>query len=253
MNDSILIGKQVVLELLMKSPHKIEKVWIQKNRFKNVNEILKLCQNNKVKYQFVPKEKLDKLTQGKHQGFAVKVFLPGFIDEEKILSLLKQAKFPVILALDEIQDQGNIGSIARTLYSLGGTGLIFTKYRSAQLGIRAYKSSSGALTHLPIARTVNLKRFFQYCHEDNVWIYYGGTDKGAINLYEAEISFPAVLVLGNEEKGVKPSIRKMCHQGLKIPMLGEFDSLNVAQAAAIFMGEFLRRWLFICSENNFNF
>ncbi len=250
MDNSILTGKQVIIELLSKAPSKIEKIWIQKHRHKDVKKILELCQNNKVKYQFVPREKLDSITRGRHQGFVAKVFSPGFLETSEILSLLGKARLPIILALDQIQDQGNIGVIARTLYSLGGVGLVIPKYRSAQLGDRAFKSSSGALAHLPIARTVNLKHFLQLSQDKDLHFYYAGTDQNCADLYKADIYFPLILVLGNEEKGVRPSIKKMCHQGLTIPMHGGFDSLNVAQAGAIFMGEFLRRWLNTIQSKN---
>ena len=68
MKSDILYGKRIVMDMLSKSPSKIEIVWIQKTRYKDVNEILKSCQNNKVKYQFVPKEKLDRICPKKHQG-----------------------------------------------------------------------------------------------------------------------------------------------------------------------------------------
>ncbi len=243
MKDFILSGKQVVLDLINNAPEKIEVVWIQKNRLKNIKQIIKLCQSLKVKYQFVPKEKLDKLTQQNHQGLVAKVFAPGFWNENQLTKVVKKSRFPVLLALDEIQDQGNIGVLSRTLYGLGGAGIIIQKYRSAQLGERAFKSSSGALYYVPIFRPPNLKQILKFCRENKFWIYYAGTDPDTENLFEVQIDFPCVLVLGNEEKGVRDSVKKMCHRGLQIPMLGDFDSLNVAQAGAIFLGEFLRRWL----------
>lgn len=243
MKEFILSGKQVILDLLRKTPEKIEVIWIQKNRVKNIKEIIKLCQSLKIRYQFVPKEKLDKLTTQNHQGLVAKVFEPGFFDEHQVTHVVKKANFPVLLALDEIQDQGNIGVLSRTLYGLGGAGIVIQKYRSAQLGERAFRSSAGALYHLPIFRPSNLKQLLSICQENNFKIYYAGTDPDTENLFEAKIDFPCVLVLGNEEKGVRDSVKKMCNNGLTIPMLGDFDSLNVAQAGAIFLGEFFRRWL----------
>lgn len=243
MSANIVFGKHIVLDMLNNSPSKIEIVWIQKNRSKDINEILKSCQNNKVRYQFVPKEKLDKICGKRHQGIAAKIFLPGFIDEYELISMLNSSKLPLILALDQVQDQGNIGALARTLYSLGGSGIVITKFRSAQLGDRAIKSSAGALLHLPVARTQNLKFFLKLCAENGIFTYFSGTKDYCESVYSVELNFPAVLVLGNEEKGVRKTIRDKCQMGLKIPMLRDFDSLNVAQAGAILMGEFLRNWL----------
>ncbi len=239
----LICGKQVILEILTKNPEQIEVIWIQKNRWRDVKKILALCQNKNVKYQFVPKEKLDKIFLKKHQGIGAKIFSPGFVDEYELISTINTSPLPLIIALDEVQDQGNIGTLARTLYALGGAGIVLTKFRSGQLGDRAVKSSSGALLHLPITRVSNLKNFLKLCKKENLWLYYGGVDRDSEDIYDAHIDFPAVLILGREEKGVRPTITKLCHKGVKIPMQRNFDSLNVAQAGAILIGEFLRRWL----------
>lgn len=165
------------------------------------------------------------------------------MDEYQIISRMDDSELPLILALDQVQDQGNIGGLARTLYACGGCGIVLTKFRSAQLGERAIKSSSGALLNLPVARVSNIKTFLSICTDSGISIYYSGIDDDCHNLYSVSVSFPAVLVLGNEEKGVRKSVRDRCKRGLKIPMLRAFDSLNVAQAGAIFIGEFLRQWL----------
>ncbi|GAB6162574.1 TrmH family RNA methyltransferase [Desulfothermus naphthae] len=243
MKSDILYGKRIVMDMLSKSPSKIEIVWIQKTRYRDVNEILKSCQNNKVKYQFVPKEKLDRICPKKHQGIVAKIFSPGFVDEYELISRLKGSKLPLILALDQVQDQGNIGALARTLYGLGGCGMVITKFRSGQLGERAIKSSSGALLHLPISRTQNLKSFLDLCANNNIFTYFAGIYENCEDVYSINLKLPAVLVLGNEEKGVRRTVRDKCLMGLKIPMLRDFDSLNVAQAGAILIGEFLRTWL----------
>ncbi len=214
---------------------------IQKSRKKDLSLILSLCNKNKIKYQFVPQKKLDELCNINHQGIIAKIFPPGFLSPDQIWNRLKKAKFPLLLALDQVQDQGNIGVLARTLYCLDGAGLVITKHRSAFLGERAFKSSSGALNHLPVVQVTNMADFLKSCQEKGCLVYYAGIEDNCKNLYEIKVNFPAVLVLGNEEKGVRPKVKSVCDIGIKIPMINEFDSLNVAQAGAIIIGEFFRQ------------
>ncbi len=242
-SSQIITGKKVVLEFLLNSPQKIELLLVQRNRIKDIKELLELCQKQGVRYQFVPVELLNRISSFCHQGFVARIYSPGFIEEEDVITRLDSASFPVALALDQVQDQGNIGALARTLYCLGGASLIITRNRSAHLGERAFKSSAGALGHLAVARVTNLKRFLRLCGNKGVWRYYASNETDCISIYKIEVKFPLVLVLGNEEKGIRPSVKKACDVGVKIPMLGNFDSLNVAQAGCIVLGEFFRQWL----------
>jgi 23S rRNA (guanosine2251-2'-O)-methyltransferase len=137
-----------------------------------------------------------------------------------------------------------LGTLIRSLYAFDTAGLILTKDRSAHLGDRASKTSAGTLNHLPISRVTNLARFLRTCQDKDYWIYYAGLDSSCHNLFETPVSWPAILILGNEHRGVRPGVAKECTLGLKIPMLQSFDSLNVAQAGVIFIAEFLRKRLY---------
>jgi 23S rRNA (guanosine2251-2'-O)-methyltransferase len=74
-------------------------------------------------------------------------------------------------------------------------------------------------------------------------VYYAGTDDTCQSIFSVSLSWPAVLVLGNEEKGVRPLVAKSCQTGVTLPMAGCFDSLNVAQAGSMLLTEFLRQHL----------
>lgn len=238
---NIISGKQAVKEFIARSPQQIEVIFFQEDK-RNLGPLVRICQENKIKFQYVPKQKLDRLTKIPHQGILAKIFPIGFYDESSILDRLSKAKLPLLVALDQVQDSGNLGALARTLYAAGGAGLVITKNRSASLGPRAYKSSAGALSKLPISRITNLARFLKFC-QGRINRYYAGLDESCLNAFEVDINWPAILVLGNEEKGVRPGVKKYCDHGLNIPMFNSFDSLNVAQAGCIFIGELLRQWL----------
>ncbi len=243
MGHTTVAGKRAVKEILQNSPQKVETVYIQEGRKRETAFILNLCRKYGIKYQVVPPAKLDDLTEHKHNGVVAKSFAPGFLDEKSIVDQLYRRPIPMLLALDHLQDQGNVGALARTGSALGIAGMVLTKDRSASLGSRAMKSSAGALERLPVARVTNMARFLEQIKEKGGTAYYAGQDEGSVNIFSLQLCWPAIVVLGNEEKGVRPGVAKRCDQGLHIPMPGGLDSLNVAQAGAMIMAEMLRQWL----------
>ncbi|WP_051564452.1 TrmH family RNA methyltransferase [Desulfovermiculus halophilus] len=238
-----IFGRQAVMEALHRAPETLEAVLIQENRKKDVQPVLALCREAGVKFQFVPKSKLDGLSKGAHQGYGAKCFQPGFVSSLELIESAPKARLPVIVALDQVQDSGNVGTLARSVYALGGCGLALMRHRGASLGQRAHKAASGALSMLPIARITNMARFLATCQDRNIGTYYAGTDERCRSIFATEIIWPAVLVLGNEEKGVRPLVAKSCTAGVTLPMSGAFDSLNVAQAGSMLLAEFLRQHL----------
>ena len=238
-----LTGRQAVLESLRRAPETVETVLIQENRKKDVQPVLSLCRQAGVKFQFVPKSRLEGLSLGAHQGYAARCFEPGFCTPDQLMDRVFVAELPVMVALDQVQDSGNLGTLARSVYALGGAGLVLMRHRGAALGQRAHKAASGALNYLPITRVHNMARFLMSCQERNITAYYAGTDSGCSSVFATSVSWPAVLVLGNEEKGVRPLVAKSCQAGVTLPMAGGFDSLNVAQAGSMLLTEFLRQHL----------
>ena len=110
------------------------------------------------------------------------------------------------------------------------------KHNSVFLGAAAVKASAGALPLLPVARVPNLGRALETLQEEGFTVYSTG-DEGR-SVFETTLKLPAVLVLGNEEKGVRPGVEKHAGESLRIPLARDFDSLNVAQAGAIFIAAF---------------
>lgn len=241
-DENVILGKNPLLELLRLTPQKVETVFIQEGRQKKIHDIKDLCKEHKIRYQIVPKVFLDKMGMG-HQGLGARIFTFGFVDAHDLLQAAKNSDLQLILALDQLQDPGNIGALARTLFALGGTGLVLTRHRSASLGPVAVKASAGALNHLPVSRVANLSKYLELAMENGWHIYGTGLDETGQNLYLGKFEQPMILVLGNEEKGLRPGVVKRCKSILFIPLSSGFNSLNVAQAGAMIMGEILGRKL----------
>ena len=148
------------------------------------------------------------------------------------------AKGRRILALEAVQDPGNVGTLCRTLYALGGAGIIMPRHNSAYLGPAARRAAAGALEHLPVARVTNLGHALDSAEEAGLTIYGAGGQpgSGSLDAFAEPMCLPAILVLGNEDKGLRPGVAKRCAHMLRIPLARTFDSLNVAQAGAILLG-----------------
>lgn len=239
-SSDLVPGRKPVLELLRADPERVDSVLVQQGaRGAEPDEIIALCKELRIRFRFQPKADLDRLFPGNHQGVLARCAARPFMDLDEFLEVLPGAPLPLAVALDQVQDPGNVGALARTLYALGGAGLILPKDRSAFVGPAVAKASAGAIHRLPVCRVTNLARALDEC-ADALLTIYGAMAQGAENAFEARLDMPAVLVLGNEEKGIRPNVAKRCRRALAIPMAREFDSLGVAQAGAILMAAFAR-------------
>jgi 23S rRNA (guanosine2251-2'-O)-methyltransferase len=239
----ILLGPKPVLETLRAHPERLETVFLQESRSGRIGEIIALCREQGVRYKLLPRERMDLLFPGNHQGVAARNSAVTLLDLDTVLSRTAGAVLPVALALDQVQDPGNLGTLARTMAGLGAGGIILPKDRTAPLGLGAVKASAGTLATVPVARVVNLTRALQRCRDEGFGVYCAMQGEGSMSVYDVELELPAVLVLGNEDHGIRPGVAKACDQRLQIPLPGGVESLNVAQAGAMLLGELHRRRL----------
>ena len=237
-----LPGIKPVLELLVSSPERIDQVFVRKGRHGgDSGKILDLCRERGVRFTLVPDDALERLLRhDKHQGVAARLREARSVDWRDMLDRIAEAPLPLLLALDQVQDPGNLGALARTLYALGGAGIVVPRHNSAFIGAGARRSAAGALEFLPVAEVVNLSRAVEEAAEAGLATYAARAGENSLNALDCRLSTPALLVLGNEDKGVRPGVAKRCEFSLGIPFLRPFDSLNVAQAGGILISCFLR-------------
>lgn len=236
---TVIAGVKPVLELMESDPGRVDSVLLRKGRrSRDTDRIIDLCRAAHVRFALVDAPSLDKLCPGSHQGVVARLFEAGFVEVHELLHAALDAPLPVILMLDQVQDPGNVGTLARTLYALGGAGLIVPRHNAAFLGGAAARTSAGALGKLPVAKATNLARALDEAIDAGYTIYGAMTGETSRNAFTEQLRTPCVVVLGNEENGIRPNVAKRCDFGLAIPMLREFDSLNVAQAGAILLGCF---------------
>ena len=241
-NQGLVPGRKPVLEQLAAAADKVDTIFIQQGaRGAEITRIIDQCRDKGLRYRMLSRAELARLCPGNTQGVVARIIQRGFVELDELLDKTAAAPLPLVVALDQVQDPGNVGALARTLWAMGGAGIIVPKDRTAYMGPAAYKASAGALAKLPVAKVVNLARALDQCLEQGFEVCATTVGPLATNMYEADLSTPAVLVLGNEEKGIRPNVLKRATRELTIPLARPFDSLNVAQAAAMVIAEFARQ------------
>jgi 23S rRNA (guanosine2251-2'-O)-methyltransferase len=154
--------------------------------------------------------------------------------------LFETGKEPLLLILDQITDVRNFGAIVRSAECAGVHAVIIPEKGMAQIGADAIKTSAGAIHHLPICKVNNLLRTIHYLKDSGIQIV-AATEK-AVKMYtQGDFKSPVAIVMGSEESGISQSILNIADQQLKIPLLGNIESLNVSVSAALMMYEAIRQ------------
>jgi len=183
-------------------------------------------------------EELEALCQSSsHQGV---VALVGEYRYHALDELLGGDERPLLVAADSLMDPQNLGSIIRTTLVIGGTGLILPKDRSVSITPTVVRVSSGATEHLRCARVTNLVRALGELKQAGLWVA-GTVESGGMHPADADLDVPLVVVIGSEQKGIRPLVRRHCDLLLTIPSPSSLASLNVAAATAAVLYEVARQ------------
>lgn len=228
-------GRKPVLETI-DAGEDIKKAHIQKSNkgyHKLVEKIIKKLEEKNIPIVYEEKSYFDKI-DANHQG--VEITLKDFVYKD--LEDLKDKKR--IMILDQIEDPHNLGAIIRSGEAFGFDGIVIGKRRSAKVNSTVYKTSAGAINNIDIAMVVNINRAIEDLKKENFWVY-GLAGEADSLLSQTDFKGKVALVVGNEGKGLSRLVRKNCDGLVKIPMLGDINSLNASVASAIAMYECLRQ------------
>jgi 23S rRNA (guanosine2251-2'-O)-methyltransferase len=184
-----------------------------------------------------------------HQGVALKMAEFLYTELEALLEKPLAEREP-LLVLDSIQDPQNLGAILRSACFLGAKGVIIPKDRSAGVTATVIKIAAGATGYVPVARVTNVARTLARIKSAGYWVA-GLEVKGSKNSYDADFTVPLCLVIGNEQKGIRPLVRRECDMLVQIPAAGPLDSLNAASAATVALYEVLRQRLILGNTNEY--
>jgi 23S rRNA (guanosine2251-2'-O)-methyltransferase len=238
---SMIFGIHPVNEAI-RSGKPIDKILIR-HGFKNemVPGLFPAMKEQNIPFQYVPVEKLNRLTGKNHQGIIALTSEVEYTDLDKLIPLLfEQAKLPALVLLDGITDVRNLGAIARSAEGAGFDAMIIPSKGSAQINADAIKTSAGALNSIPVCRVNSLPDTASYLRQCGFQII-AATEKAEEFLFKADFTKPVALILGAEDSGIEPRLLKMADLLVKIPMYGTIQSLNVSAAATVFFYEMVRQ------------
>lgn len=239
--DEYIFGTRAVIEAINTGKN-IEKVFI-KTGLNNelIQQLISLIKENEIAFQFVPLEKINRITRKNHQGVLAFITPIEFTSIEMLLPVLfEKGREPLLLILDQITDVRNFGAIVRSAECAGVDAVIIPEKGMARIGADAIKTSAGALHHVPICKVSNLFRTIQFLKDSGIQIV-AATEKANKIYTQGNFKIPSAIVLGSEESGISQSILNLSDQQLKIPLFGNIQSLNVSVSAALMIYEAVRQ------------
>ena len=237
-NDTLIFGMRAVIEAI-EADKAIDKILLQKGLSNELyNQLRKALAGKDIPFQFVPPEKLKRLTDNKnHQGVVAYIAEVVYSDAEELLArVFEKGKTPLVLILDRITDVRNFGAIARTAECSGVNAIIIPSRGSAQINADAIKTSTGALQKIPVCKEENLKATIDYLKECGLQII-ACTEKTNDYYFQIDFTVPTAIIMGSEEDGILNEYIQKSDGKAKIPLLGEIGSLNVSVAAGIILYE----------------
>ncbi len=188
----------------------------------------------------VPCARLDALSShGAHQGVVVRTRPFVYAELSDVIAAAGEGD-ALVVVLDHVTDQGNFGAIVRTAEVVGAAGVVVAKARAASVGVGAYKTSAGAVMHLPIAQVPNLARALDELKAAGFWAC-AATEHATEDVWHAPMGGRLALVMGSEGEGISRLVAEKCDFACRLPQRGRVESLNVAQATTVLCYEWLRR------------
>ncbi|HKL34583.1 MAG TPA: 23S rRNA (guanosine(2251)-2'-O)-methyltransferase RlmB [Tangfeifania sp.] len=239
--EDYIFGTRAVIEAI-KSRKPVERVLIKKGLDNELfHQLFSLIKENDISFQFVPVEKINRVTRKNHQGVLAFISAVEFADIETVVpGLFESGVDPFVLVLDQITDVRNFGAIVRTAECAGVHAVVIAEKGMARIGADAVKTSAGAIHTLPICRAANLTSTLQFLKNSGIKIV-AATEKATQLYTDASLNGPIAIVMGAEDKGISSSVLKLTDEQVKIPLHGNIESLNVSVAAGLMMYEAVRQ------------
>lgn len=243
MSDEIIYGKNSVTEALISENREINKIIISKSIHcdNKLNKIKELAREKGIVFQFAGREKFQPYDEFNHQGVIAFVAPIEYMELEDFLEKPHQNSSVVIL--DGVEDVHNLGAIIRTCVCAGVEAVIIPSRRNVQVNSVVEKISAGAVNHIPIIKVNSLVNTVQKMKESDWWII--ATDASAKdNYFDVDYNnMNFAIIMGAEHAGVSKSLLKASDYVVKIPMLKDFNSLNVSNALSAIIFETVRQKL----------
>jgi 23S rRNA (guanosine2251-2'-O)-methyltransferase len=239
--NTLIIGRQPLIEAIQ-TGRAIDKILFQRNvSGESIGDIRRLAKEYNIPIQQVPPEKLHSFTRANHQGVIAFAALVPYMNLQQVIDhVVGQGDTPLFVMLDGVTDVRNIGAIARTVLCCGAQAIIIPDKGTGALNEEALKSSAGALEKIHVCRVGSLMKAVDELHLNGIKVFASEMEAPA-RLMELNFTEPCCVVMGGEENGVFPALMKICDASFKIPMKGDFESLNVSVATGMILYEVMRQ------------
>ena len=239
--SNMIFGIHPLLEAL-EAGREIDKVMMRRGlRTEESARILALSRERSVPVQFVPEERLGRLTQRQHQGVIAFISEIEYTPlEELVARVYEEGRAPFIVLLDGLTDVRNFGAIARTAECAGVDALVIPERGSVSVTADAVKTSAGALHRIPVCRVSSIAAAVGLLQSSGVRVV-AASEKAEERYTETALQLPLGLVMGAEDHGVSTDVLRMADSITRIPQVGAIGSLNVSVAAGILIYEAVRQ------------
>ena len=237
----MIFGIRAVIEAVQ-TGKEIDKILMRREMTSELSRELFAALNGlQVPVQYVPLEKLNKMTMKNHQGVIAFISPVAYQRIEDIIpGIYEEGRLPFIVVLDGVTDVRNFGAIARTCECAGVDAIIIPTKGGASINADAVKTSAGALMTIPVCREANIGNVLKYLVSSGIKLI-AASEKATKNYTEASMGEPIAFIMGSEDEGVSSDYLRLCDEMVSIPMLGTIDSLNVSVAAGVLIYEAVRQ------------
>ncbi len=240
-SKSSIYGIHAIIEAI-RSGKEIEKLFLSKQAGGELfKELFSLARESNIPTQFVPNEKLNRMTSKVHQGAIAYTSEITFYKIEQILpGIYEKGEVPLLLILDSITDVRNFGAIVRTAECAGVHAIIIPVKGAATINADAVKTSAGALHTVPICREKSINQTITYLKQSGIQII-AATEKVDKLYFNSDFNLPTAIIMGSEDEGIQSSILVLADNAVKIPLVGTIASLNVSVATGILLFEAVKQ------------
>lgn len=239
--NTLIVGREAIIKALQEGKQ-LDRIYMQSTVHGTViDEIKNLANQYLVPINKVPVEKLNSFNVSNHEGCIGQISKIQYQDLQQIISfVVENGETPLFIILDGVTDIRNIGAIARSAFCFGVHAIIIPDKGVGSLNEDAILTSAGALEKIAVCRVNSLMKAVDDLHLNGIKVY-ASEMQATKTTQSIDFTEPCAIIMGGEEKGVYPALMKICDDNFSIPMVGDFESLNVSVATGIILYESMRQ------------
>lgn len=234
-----IYGHNPAEEMLKTNPNLVKHLVVEESVQKETfNHYRKIAKDNKIPFNSVSTKYLKRqVGDVVHQGVALKIGSFPYVNIHDWLSTLSDDKKHFVIITDHIHDPYNLGAIIRSAAAFNASAIIIPNANQATVNGTVFKTSAGAILHIPIIQVSNVNYCLETLKENNFWIASADME-GKETLHNQTFDSNLAFVIGNEGKGVSRLVKENSDLVINIPINSNIESLNASVTAAILSYEF---------------